>query len=88
MIKHFFKRFLQTKPTSNPIHFNHNCKYIQKLDITIWNPSHKSIFKDANFEATLHIKKDDVKLYKNFHNNDYNKLLNDVKSFIETEIKI
>jgi hypothetical protein len=88
MISHFFKRFLQIERTSKPMYFNHNCKYIERINIDIWNPSKKSIFKEANFEATLHMNKDGIKLRKNFHNNDYNKLLQDVQCFIEKEIKI
>jgi hypothetical protein len=65
-----------------------NSKHIERLNITIWNPSEKSILKTNNYEATLYIKKDDMRLFKNFYSNDYEKLLEDVDTFVESEIKI
>jgi hypothetical protein len=88
MFLNFFKSISQVNKLSNSINFNHNLKYIEKIEITVWNPSHKSLFKTVNFEACLHLKKDDSIFYKNFYNNNYEKLLKDLQSFVETEIKI
>jgi hypothetical protein len=87
MFRNLFKSVSQVNKLSNSINFN-NLKYIEKIEITVLNPSHKSLFKTVNFEACLHIKKDDLIFYKNFYNNNYENLLKDLQSFVETEIKI
>jgi len=83
-----FKNLFRSVSTVNKVYKCIDSKHIERLDITIWNPSNKSILKTNNFEATLHIKKDDMKLYKNFYSDDYEKLLEDVDTFVNSEIKI
>ena len=84
MFKNLFRSIFTVKQLCKSI----DSKHIERLDITIWNPSNKSILKTDNFEATLIIKKNDMKLYKNFSNDDYENLLEDVNTFVNTEIKI
>ncbi len=88
MLKNFFKNLIKLEKLSNSTYFKHNYKYIEKINITIWNPSRQTILKDADFEATLYIAKDGMRLYKNFHNDNYEDLMKDVQSFVETEMKI
>jgi hypothetical protein len=83
-----FKNLFRSVSTVKQLCKSIDLKHIERLDIIIWNPSNKSILKTDNFEATLIIKKDDMKLYKNFSNDDYETLLEDVNTFVNTEIKI
>ena len=55
MIKNFFKNLKKVEQLSN-----HNYKYVEKINITILNPSRQTILKDADFEATLYIAKDGI----------------------------
>ena len=83
-----FKNLFRSVSTVNKVCKSVDSKHIERLDITIWNPSNKSILKTDNFEATLIIKKDDMRLFKNFYNDDYEKLLEAVDTFVRNEIKI
>ena len=84
MFKNLFRSIFSVKQLCKSI----DSKHIERLDITIWNPSNKSILKTDNFEATLIIKKNDMKLYKNFSNDNYEKLIENVNTFVNSEIKI
>ena len=83
-----FKNLFRSVLSVNKVYKSIDSKHIERLDITIWNPSNKSILKTDNFEATLIIKKNDMKLYKNFSNDNYEKLIENVNTFVNSEIKI
>lgn len=69
----------------------HNLQFIDKIEITIYNPntvSSNSIFRNYQFNANISFLKNDMRLYKQFENNDFEILLNNIKKFINNEIKI
>ena len=69
----------------------HNLKFIDKVEITMFNPttvSNNSYFRKYIYEAIVWFKKDDMTLYKKFENNDHNLLTSDINNFIKNDIKI
>jgi hypothetical protein len=65
-----------------------NIKYIDHIDIKITNPNKISIFRPKMYEATLVFKKNDMSVYQNFSNDNFEDLIANASDFISKEIKV
>ncbi len=86
-----FKNYLVPGTVKNLSFFNHNCKYIDNIEILFYNPNSvraNSIMRPTIFEAKITFEKNNFRLYKTFNNNNYDNLIKDMQDFIEKEIKI
>jgi len=69
----------------------YNIKYIDRIEIKIYNPntvSQNSIFRNNTYNSTIWFIKNDMTIYKNFDDNNFEKMVNKINIFIENEIKI
>lgn len=68
----------------------HNMRYLDRV-VSTMNGSERTTreyFKNKLFEADVYFDKDNMRLFKNFKNDDLQTLMKDVDSFIDNEIKI
>ncbi len=75
----------------NTEQFNSNMKHLDKIVITVYNPktiNPGSLFRSNIFNVEINLMKDSLNIYKNFESNDYDKLMDEIKSFLNKEIKI
>ena len=75
------------------IHNEHNLKHFEYIQITINNPKHvnsKFSFKSTIYEATIYFsnKEQNSRYYKNISNNNYEKLIDEIKNTVENDLKI
>ncbi len=71
--------------------WGHNIKYLDSIDLTINNPKNKFTgwFEWSRvYEVRLNIKKEDIRLTKNFKSNDFDELTKEINNFMENPIKI
>ncbi len=69
----------------------HNLNNLESIEVTINHPdrvSRFSVFSTHIFEARLNFKKEDWRFTKKFVNNKPDLLTNDIKLFIDKEIKL
>lgn len=66
----------------------HNMKYIKKFDLSIRNPNDLSFIYPAVYEGTIWFDKGNMRIIKEFKNNNIEQLMNEVSEFISKEIKI
>ncbi len=77
----------------NPINdfSSKNIQYFTSLNIKILNPKNVSphtIFSTHIFQARIDFEKDNLSVSKEFKNNDFKNLLEDINNFVNEEIKI
>ena len=68
-----------------------NIQYIDKIDIQIYNSntvSQHSIMRNNIYTSTIWFKKNGMTIYKEFDDNDFEKMVNKINHFINNEIKI
>lgn len=90
-MNNIFKNYLLPGTVKHLSFFNHNCQFIDKIEIVFYNPrtvNPNYISRSTLFSSTITFEKNNFRLYKNFNNNNYDDLLKDMENFIETEIKI
>lgn len=88
---HYRMSSIFTNLQVNSKDFNHNLKYVDRIEITINNPNNvkpDSLFKSTVYEATVTFNKNNMTLYKRFNNNNYDEIINNIKTFMNDEIKI
>ena len=68
----------------------HNIKYIDRIEIKIYNPntiSQNSTFRNNTYTSTIWFIKNGMTIYKDFDGNDFEKMVNKINIFIKNEIK-
>jgi len=69
----------------------HNMKYIDKINIEIFNPSSvrkSSLFRPTVYKSTIHFNKDNLYFYKEINSHNLDDLVNEIKETIASEIKV
>lgn len=69
----------------------HNMKYIDRIDITIYNPKtvlKGSILRNSIYNASVFFYKDHLNVRKDLSNDIFEDLINDINITINSEIKI
>jgi len=72
----------------NKNNFDYNYKYINQINITMNSPNNLSIYRKTLFEANIYISKDNMSIYKNFYSNNLEDLFNQIKNYINNDIKL
>jgi hypothetical protein len=75
----------------NTEQFKSNLKYLDKIVITVHNPQTvvpNSLFNSHIYDVDIKMNKNSLYIYKNFKSNDYDKLMNEIKTFLNEEIKL
>ena len=52
------------------------------------SPNNLSIYRKTLFEANIYISKDNMSIYKNFYSNNLEDLFNQIKNYINNDIKL
>ena len=68
-----------------------NIQYIDRIEIKIYNPktvSQYSILRNNIYTSTIWFVKNDMTIYKEFDDSDFEKMVNKINIFINNEIKI
>lgn len=81
MIKKYITNIFKNKKYN----FNNNVYYIDKIEMVIHNPCNVSKMnnkKNYIFESMVYIKKDDMTIHKSFSDDDFEKLMNRIQTFV------
>jgi len=65
-----------------------NIKQIDHINIKITNPLKLNIFNPKVYDATLVFKKNDMSVYQNFSNDNFEDLITNINDFVSKEIKV
>jgi len=79
------KRYITNIFKNKKYYLNNKQLYIDKIEMVIHNPSTVSKMNNKRnfiFESMVYIKKDDMTIHKSFSDDDFDKLMNQIQTFI------
>ena len=88
--KNICRNYIPTKENVDSIinFTRHNIKYINRFELTIRNPNKCNFLYPTTYESTIWFEKNNMNIYKNFQNKNFQNLMDEVTDFISKEIKI
>ena len=91
MFKRAFSTVIRELPQLNNLS-RHNLNHVTRFNFTINNVDHSSNAISRNYmlkySSTIYFEKNGLAIQRSFDSNDFNKLMNDINDFIESEIKL
>ena len=66
----------------------YNMKYVDKIVITMYNPSTQSMFRPMIYESNIVFKKSEMYIYKDLKSNHLDDLMIQIKNTLENEVKL
>ncbi len=89
----FLSNFISTKKESIQDIVEHNIKYLDNIEINIYNP--KTVFKGSCFRESIYTaklyfynKENDIRFTKSINGDTFDELTNKIKEMLEKEIKL